>query len=453
MAGQGVTPENNAAVPLMQVLGYCECDRFDASKKNRNAPCDQLLDALGTAPLPPDQRLRIVEAFVEYDKEAARSLKQELSRASSVPWKPEQFPKLSKFLTANNAAIDRIVEASNRPQYFVPRRLPVPDAILISIERPDVLSIITAAKQLLARGMLRLGEERISAGADDLVACHRLGRLIGQEPDCLSYLVGSAVEAMAQKGEAAMAHYCEPSPKAMGDYRLRLKQLPPRPQWRDKFLSQRLIALDAITALALGNAAEDGLYSEGREPDRNRLMRLYDVDEMLRVANGAFDEVEAAYESPSLTQQGATKSTFFENWNHLQAESKNSSRGWMLLFVGARQAASRHKIYPVVDAFLLPLFSGAKVENEFQRKTALGDVVFELAAYRAKHGHYPDSLKAIGSHILSDVPQNLFAHAPVEYKRTEHGYTLRSSIVLPNGKSDEEGFQIEMPIPPRKAEE
>jgi len=78
-------------------------------------------------------------------------------------------------------------------------------------------------------------------------------------------------------------------------------------------------------------------------------------------------------------------------------------------------------------AFIVPLFGKARGHHARARcSLALEEVAALLAAYRAEHGHYPETLQPLVPEYAKDLPDDPFDGTPFHYERTKTGYRLWS---------------------------
>ena len=100
------------------------------------------------------------------------------TRVTSRPWKAKDYPQISKWLKANETPLALVIAGAQRPKYFSP--LVAKPGGLLALYLPFVQARRAFGRALAARAMLRVGEGRVEAAWDDLLACHRLGRLVGR---------------------------------------------------------------------------------------------------------------------------------------------------------------------------------------------------------------------------------------------------------------------------------
>src|SRR5207253_10037980 len=93
-----------------------------------------------------------------------------------------------------------------RLQYFSPMVRAVSDngpSDLLGALMPGVQKCRALAQALLARAMLRLSQGARDAAWQDLLACHRLARLVGRGATLIDALVGIAIDSLACRADLA----------------------------------------------------------------------------------------------------------------------------------------------------------------------------------------------------------------------------------------------------------
>ncbi len=184
--------------------------------------------------------------------QAANAFFQQLDQAHGRPWKAKDYPELASWLKANDKPLALIVAAARRPHYFSPL-VPVTRskqgvADLIGALLPAVQKTRSLATALIARAMLRLGEGKPDAAWDDLLACHRLGRLVGRGPTFIEGLVGLALNAIAVQAEQVYLDRGRPGAKKLQACLEDLRKLPPLPSMAEKVgWGERFMFLDVVT--------------------------------------------------------------------------------------------------------------------------------------------------------------------------------------------------------------
>src|SRR5262249_30495273 len=130
----------------------------------------------------------------------AEGLWEQLDRARQWTWAAKERPDLAAWLKANEKPLAVVVEATRRTHYYsplVPRRTEKGPAPLLGALMPGVQVCRELAAALAARALLRVGEGALDDAWQDLLACHRLGRLVARGGTIIEALVGHAIDAVA----------------------------------------------------------------------------------------------------------------------------------------------------------------------------------------------------------------------------------------------------------------
>ena len=193
---EGVTPENNAVVLLVEAFGPGEI-----RAENRS----EFFAKLGVPALPEVGDYLIGE--YAYAKELADSSGQHVgdvseaffenrAEASSRPWTRDEFPEVAAMLERNSEALDLVVQASRRPRYYSPliadEEFPMLIGVLLPIEQQQREGV----RQLTARAMLKLEEGDAEGAWEDLLACHRLARRLSESWSLIGGLVAIAIDVL-----------------------------------------------------------------------------------------------------------------------------------------------------------------------------------------------------------------------------------------------------------------
>src|SRR5262249_14682596 len=105
-----------------------------------------------------------------------------VKRLSERPWTASENATISGWLKANEKPLVTVHEATKRTHYYSPI-IPETDANgskgLISSLLPGPQACRELASALLSRAMLNLGHNQPAAAWQELLACHRLARLVG----------------------------------------------------------------------------------------------------------------------------------------------------------------------------------------------------------------------------------------------------------------------------------
>jgi hypothetical protein len=161
-AGQGVTPENNAAVLLVRVL---DPGKRPNAVEHRRAECK----ALGV-PVPPGPFLVRPKRPEAAEVEGAPEAADELNNARLAPWRADEHPWIATWLKEGEPQLAIAIEAMSRPRFYLP---------LVATEEPAIIAnalewpsggVTALGDALCTRAMLRLGSGDFDGCRSDLVS-------------------------------------------------------------------------------------------------------------------------------------------------------------------------------------------------------------------------------------------------------------------------------------------
>jgi hypothetical protein len=320
-SGEGVTPETNAAVGLLEALG---------PNVNGIEPAFHLAmcEALGIQPLPVAGDYLIDEGkFFEKwvaentelpeneQRERVTELFDERSAASEKPWTADDYPEVDALMRANQIPLDKIVEAVKRPHYYRP--LVFADSSqpnsLIAALLPDVQMHREIARQLTARAMWHLGQNNVDAAIEDLLASHRLARHIVDGSTMIETLVGCAIDSITFASDQALYRHTGFTAEHAQQFRETLQELGPvaTPEDMSRVVDygERYMGLDVVQGLAVGDLGTDDLgigLDGGATVLVQRLARLgMNWNATLIVLNEYYDEMAAYLALPTRKERMA----------------------------------------------------------------------------------------------------------------------------------------------------
>lgn len=180
---RGVTNQNNAAILMFEVFG-------------RDFASDQLWaqfqKKLGITPPPPLPRPEpgtptgqgMGQRYLTF-----RVPDGDYDAALKGTWKAKDLPSVAQWLKENERPLDLLIEASRRPRFYLPAMdvSPMVYGHMASLGR-----FRFAGRMLIIRANLAAGAGRWNDAWSDILAVQRMGRLLGQDPNVISRLVGIA---------------------------------------------------------------------------------------------------------------------------------------------------------------------------------------------------------------------------------------------------------------------
>lgn len=414
---KGVTPENNVIVGLLEVLGTGET-------MVPSTIHDEALKRLGIKEEHPATYKSFKDYLKTQDKENSDELDRQINLVCNEPWDPDDYPVISDWLTQNDAALDQIVKATTREHYYWPMIATTDDTAMIHLKSSPLPTIKDAVNTLRIRAMLRLYQGKIEESQSDLLAIHRLGRLLTQAPMLIECLVGIAIEAGAAKGDTLLADFLTPlQAKA---YLIELTQLQSMGSIAQVIdVGERYMALDSVLSFThhgLEKKSDDLGLNRNQAKAVEVFISKVSWDEILIKTNTWYDRLVSTINKP----------TFAEHRAATIALDKGAEN-----FLNDKWAANEptEKIGKSLLSILLPSLGRARqMADRAQEEGDLGKLAIALAAYHGEKGTYPDTLDALSPAYFKQIPIDIFSDKPLKYHKQDNGYILYS--VGPNQKDD-----------------
>ena len=427
---EGVTPDNNAAVLIDRAFGPTVI----------SPPLRvRYFERLGIEPLPEQGDYVVTQTAFTQQKldgvvdcaERQEAIFKELGRAQQRPWTREECPLAAEWLAVNEKPLELIEEATKRPRYYSP--LVTSGQLLEGAS--DIQNVREATRLLVSRAMSRLGHDDVAGAWSDLLACHRLSRLIAQRSQSLiEFLVAAAVDTVATVGDAALIAHglsAEQARRCLADH----TALPARiPIAKIFHRGERLVSLDAMQFTA-GSAG-------------------FDLNVTMRRTNQVFDDIIAA-----MKLEGAQNRR--DAFARLEAELKQraqASRHPLRLVAGyvinSRKAVS-NSVSDTLVMLMVPAFTQAQIADDRTRiRSDLVRLGFALATYRTELGGYPKELDDLVPKYLDALPSDRMVDQPLRYVMREDGFLLysvgangRDDGGAMNGQQNQDDVSFEVPPP------
>lgn len=398
---EGVTPDNNAVVLLLQALGPAI-----VHESLRGAYVQQL----GIDPPPLDgPYLQTLEQLIVNDVAAKQRVIDELDQALKVPWDETEFPEIAQWLAVNEQPLKLCSAACRRERYFEPLVLTSGES-LAEVLHPLQQESRNVSRLLGVRATFQIRAGRIDEALADAESMHRMSSLVGQHPFILSQLVAYAHLAMACQVDGALVNSCMLSAEQARRQRKLLGSLPTVPAvTRCIDHSERYLALDIV---------QTSVWSQ-------RWGWLLDGNSMLRQMNDTFDEFVVSIDQKDVPIQRLA----LENLEDRLGQRAKQKLTLTRILAGRRFAVSS-QMADVFAALVAPAMKQAAIsERRARLRRELILVGYALAEYRAVTGQFPESLKSLVPEFLEDVPPDPHSDQPVRYVvDAEQGTILLYSI-------------------------
>jgi hypothetical protein len=465
-AREGVTPENNAAVLLLPALWPAEFEpsQFAAvaaelglkeipSQADALVPVDDLATQSQIAAWLRERNVAKSKATEDANSPGETTpagdpfapdpfiqAAEKVTDAAQVqPWTSEEIPPLAKWLAKNNEPLDKIVEAARRPRLYIPSPSLINNSpeMLIAVLLPGIQTNREVARSLPVRAMWHLGEGRPLEAWEDLLAVHRLARLLAQDGRTLvEQLVAIAISGVACDRTVTLLHHGKLTPEQARQVQRDLAALGPfRGMAASIGQCERLMGIDAVLHIASRKAPVAALTGGGGDELPSHLISVISIDwnHVLREMNRRYDKLEAAARLATWEDRSAAMEQLDQEFGQISADFADSPARWLAALVSREQRSQL--VSDVAAALLLPAISAAcEAEDRGNMKLSLVQLAAALALHRAEQGAYPEKLESLVPGVLPQLPTEMFHSKPFIYYRDGEGYLLYSAG--PNGVDD-----------------
>ena len=308
---------------------------------------------------------------------------------------------------------------------------------------------------LRARRSIAAGQ--VEEAWQDLLACHRLARLIPQGGLSIDLLVGIVMEGVAIEADLALLDSGKLSVQQIKNCLSDVQQLPPMPKMADTIeFMERFMFIDTVMAIEhYGIGALERLSGGNPGPELFRPLENVDPNAAIRVGHHWYDRQVAAMR---LNDPGSRKEALARIQNDLKSLKKDLVKGDIrdLLDAGASAEIRGKRLGETLIGLLFPagtaFINSADRQEQSRRNLTLA---LALAWYHKEQGRYPEKLAALSPTYLSDIPLDLFSGKELIYRAGQNDYLLYSVGV--NGVDDQgrtvndappgDDLVIRMPLP------
>lgn len=380
----------------------------------------------------------IAEYLEAREGSLAAAMSDQLDTATTRFWDRQDYAQLDQWIEEISHVLDQVRQATERSRFY----LPMVDfgekgpANLVSTCRVPRELMQELGLALLARAMRKGGDDWKSRAAD-IVAVHRLGRLVLQNWSMASTEAGMLLDHSAAKTSLALAALPESKPTFLGGFQQRLGGIEPAgPLAPHYHQGVRLMTLDYVNLVYRGRSSfgqaipEDQLERQRALIDWNqsrsefndwfdRLMEIARIEDAAKRKEAAetFDEkLEARLaESARLDQERQSL------WGRLSAlvESRDQQRKALTKSFTSSMIAGAHML-------LARRWGLINAGQESEARRALARLTAALRRRQAATGRYPERLETLVDEYIPAVPVDPFTGEALHYKLTEEGFVLYS---------------------------
>lgn len=431
MAKAGVTPENNAVVPVLEAYG---CKSIKPEQR------EKFYAALGM-PVPTEKGDGYFDPYFvsppngNYQDPKYRRAWDEFDTATTRPWKRDELPEVAAWLDRHEPHAQVLVAASKRTGFYNPVLFPI-------AEDPGSqfgYAVHDRVQWFLAHAMQRIAEGDYQSAWDDAEVLHRLSALQTKSPLLQDFLFAHALDGLSWYLRVKIATDAFLPAELRKTLRERERQMRLTYDIEKFDRADRLVFLDLC-------------QREARGGGKNAPSSLVDWNEAMRQVNAWIDaSLPPAREAdPSLRRLLLTTRTSEPNFPQILPDDGFSvAKAWLqgesLRTLRGRLVSS--KLLREGDSILVAVEWSA----ESSARVDLTDLAFAIAEYQTKHGTLPPMLEDLMPDHVAQLPIDPFSDGqePFRYERTPLGYRLTTvSQSYPRLKIESPDPQLAQVLPP-----
>ena len=460
-----VTPEKNAAVLIWKALGPTPSggDGMPAAYFKRLGMNEPLKNG--------DYFIGFTTYLKEHIKPATDDFStfwDQQSWAAKRLWEEKEYPQIAAWLKTNEKPLTLMIEACQRPDYYNPlvsRRAEDQPGMIMGALLPAAQVCREVAMALVARAMLSTHAGKLEAAWRDLLACHRLGRLVARGGTAIEELIGIAIDQVAINAELAFLEAAGLPSKSVMERLKDLQSLPPMPSMAEKVdLTERFTMLQCVQMIR--RDAPNTLFgkpdknSQPMTEDARKAWAMLDWEPAIKSLNTWYDRAAAIIRIADRAERGKEFDTFEKELKErVKSATTFEELAKQFKTVNGINAGVPQRITDHLLGLLMPAFRkiADAHDRSLQNERNL-HLAYALAAYRVDQGRYPAKLADLTPKYLAVIPDDLFSGKPLIYRPSDKGYLLYSVGI--NGK-DEDGrtpednpqdddLRVKMPLPPVK---
>ena len=453
ICSKGVTPENNAVVLMLEATGP---EKISENIRSR------YFQMLGTEPLPEmgDYLIYFCDYRKQVDGKSGRAAATEdganepkemdqFWKVMDGPWSAEKYPVYAEWLKANRKPLEKIREAARRTKFYSPILADGEYQLLsccYSLEIEIMESSRTCARFLMEDAMFSIGEGKIAEAQQDILACHRLGRLVGQGPMLVDVLDALAIDGMACSGDLTLAQSGTMNAAQVANFQRELHQLPPLPKMADKIdVAERFSFLDCVAMSAQqGPGSVNNLFVvPEQKPSKMLMLQLssistaeFDWDTVLRIGNSWYDRMAEASRKPTCAKCAEAWQRIDDDFKVMKEKIKSEKSVKRSLKPDEllRTAIAKKMGDVLICGVTYAEKDAHHAEERHQVDNDFSQLVLALEAYRIKQKAYPARLADLAPKYIPKLPRDRFSDTDYIYRPEGSGYILYS--VGRNGKDD-----------------
>ncbi|HMP78671.1 MAG TPA: hypothetical protein PKD54_04415 [Pirellulaceae bacterium] len=432
--GEGVSPETNFAVDLVQIVGPRPDDREVDAKffemlgtevppvdGQYHETLDRWLKRQGTAANFNRQLQSIVNSKVQLTANDFYGL------ALSMPLNPEVFTDILQWRDEMSPLLERIRHAAEKGHRYTP----ILGDSFFAGRLPYAMSVREVARSLCVSALSHIAEGNIDAAITDYRAIARMARLYGDSGPLVEHLVGLALEGVSHQVLRHIVYSGLCTADNLERLATELTALGEMPVWNTVSLThERCYVLEMARSLGRRDfsSLNEMRFGLGSNESNRGAWRSYFVDwkSVLHTINSEYDQLDSLLTSfpTGIAHFSALedREQSLANWvnRQWQNERPNLPR-WIFggpVFRGqvmAHEIASFASIEPI-----------SKADRRVLAHFRVLATAVAIERYRVHYGENPKTLEALVPEFLQVEPIDLWTGKTLVYRVSGDTYQLYS---------------------------
>lgn len=429
---RNVTPQNNSAVPLIRAFGPGIIPHEHQSeyfkKLGIERPRATENDFISLADYGESQGFQDDVMYTEW-----------LSLVKGNR-EPSEMPALIEWLKCNDDALDQIVKATKKEQFYAP--LIAKDVggrrMLLSTSFPLCESMGEAPRALIARSFVHLYDNEYAEAWNDLFACYRLARLMERMPMQWSLVIAAGIDFQFTRALCDFLNRCPEGSISPSECLKALKSQPLRADCRKMIEYERYNLLDAVVLASINKLpnlqpAPGKQRSLFKQAASTLFWKVIRWETMMREANVYCDSLEAVF--TQLAPHDAAKELSIlgqkiRTWEKEKPDWSEYRRGSFILNMLAVPArATRFMTRKFISKYSMDytrFYIAYRVQQTYHQAN---HIILALDWYYAKEHHFPKRLDELCPDYLLAVPDSPYLNQRFEYSsESDSTYSLKTQF-------------------------
>ena len=444
---EGITPENNAVIPILEAFGPMPEGQSLGREFYRTIGSPEPKQAMfmrfhrwKNGYIATTQNLEL----------APQQLDKEFYYGIANPWNSEDIPSLAAYISASQPAEKLFDEAINRGRYYYP---------LLSDEGEPLATASLALAQVqrgvanlyALQGMNCLGHGDLDGALANAKQIRKFTRLIAQGATSVEQLLACSMENQAIDIEHKVILSPNCNAEKAKSYLESIAPLKNIAQSKNVYtIAEPALALDLAKRIGRGEMTMSELRASwGRKAASfPELESIYagSVDwEYLMRRICEYNRKAAAVSKIQDTYQRIQESKKVTN-EFISSKPTNSQSFALSSFSTSRKERANLFLNQIFNLGQNSIASNEAIFAQVETRNLLTEIVIALQEFKKRDGVYPETLSGLMPDFLETVPSDPFSDKPMIYRRQDDTFVLYS---IGRNEVDDDGVRDQKVWPHR----